>query len=66
MVAARNAQPPIATSTGSDQEREKLQEKTASLQSDDEEDVAVNSAPSSDTCTHDDSDVLRESELYDG
>ena len=57
MVAARNAQPP--TSTASDQERKTLQEKIALIQSDDEVDVAVNSAASNDA--FDDSEVLRES-----
>ena len=57
MVAARNAQPP--TSTASDQERKTLQEKIALIQSDDEVDVAVNSAATNDA--FDDSEVLRES-----
>eukprot|EP00731_Ephydatia_muelleri_P034483 Em0062g6a len=57
VVAARNAQPP--TSTASDQERKTLQEKIALIQSDDEVDVAVNSAATNDA--FDDSEVLRES-----
>ena len=57
MVTARNAQPP--TSTASDQERKTLQEKIALIQSDDEVDVAVNSAATNDA--FDDSEVLRES-----
>ena len=57
MVAARNVQPP--TSTASDQERKTLQEKIALIQSDDEVDVAVNSAATNDA--FDDSEVLRES-----
>ena len=44
---------------GSDQERETLEEKTALIQSDDEEDVAVNSAASNNA--FDDSPVVRES-----
>ena len=57
MVTARNAQPP--TSTASDQERKTLQEKIALIQSDDEVDVAVNSAATNDAFV--DSEVLRES-----
>eukprot|EP00731_Ephydatia_muelleri_P008790 Em0004g1128a len=56
VVAARNAQPP--TSTASDQERKTLQEKIALIQSDDEVDVAVNSAATNDA--FDDSEVLCE------
>ena len=56
VVAARNAQHQLQCQL----EVIRREKKTASLLSDDEEDIAVNSAPSSDT--YDDSDVLRESE----